>query len=130
MLARRRARLGVTSALGAPGVGRGRRNEALALLRRQRLVFGPGLAQVLVVPARHLREALVVLARLPALLGAQVRPDLHAPLHALLLERLHARIALRDLDPFLAPLTLEVVPVVLERREDQLLLGRELGPRR
>src|SRR5205807_6003145 len=102
--------------------------EAFALLRRQRLVLRPGLAQVLVRRALGLGELLVVLARLAALLGAQVRPGLHAPLHAFLLERLHARVALGDLDPLLAPLGLERVPVVLERREDRLLLGGELGP--
>ena len=42
---------------------------------------------------RGLDDALVVLARLPALLGAQLGPGLHAPLHALLLLRLHLWIA-------------------------------------
>src|SRR5689334_2303422 len=60
MLARRRAMLGVTLGLVAPGIGGGRRHEALALLLGQRLVLGPFLLQVLLVRvlARHVGEAL------------------------------------------------------------------------
>src|SRR3989442_13967225 len=130
MDARRRARPGVTLMLLAARVGRGGGNQALALVRRERLVLGPGLAQVLVRRlARHFGEMLVVLARLAALLGREARPGLHATLHALLLLRLHARIALGDADPLLPALGIERVPVGLERREDLLLPGGELGPR-
>src|SRR4051812_34101920 len=108
----------------------GGRGEVLALVRRQRLVLGPLVTQALFLRARALGDALVVLARLAALLGAQVRPGLHAPLHPLLLELRHLRMALGDLQPLLAPLDFERVPVVLERRQDLLLLGGELGPRR
>src|SRR5512138_1587431 len=131
MDARRRPRPGVTLALLlAAGVGGSRRREALALLRRERLVLGPGLAQVLRLRGRALRlgELLVVLARLAPLLGREARPGLHAPLHALLLLDLHARVTLGDGDPLLPALRLERVPVGLERREDLLLLGRQLGP--
>src|SRR5204862_2567717 len=142
---RRRRRSGTPRRASRPGGARGSgslrvlraarlrrtwRDEILALVRRQRLVFGPLVTQALLLRARALGDALVVLARLAALLGAQVRPQLHAPLHALLLELRHLRIALGDLDPLLAPLDFERVPVVLERREDLLLLGGELGPRR
>src|SRR5258708_29595727 len=117
MLAKRRARPGVTVVLGAARVDRGWRSEALALVRRKRLVLGPFLAQVLVaLVARLFGEALVVLARLAALIGRELGPGLHAPLHALLLLRLHARIALGDADPFLATLRLERLPVGFERR--------------
>src|SRR5438045_2548925 len=131
MLASRRARRGVTLVrLLAARVGRRWRNQALTLLRRERLVLGPCLAQILGGWPRCLDQVLVVLARLAALLGRELGPGLHAPLHALLLLRLHARIALGDGDPFLAALGLERLPVGLERREGLLLLGRELGPRR
>src|SRR3954468_3029716 len=132
MAARRRARPGVTaSVLGTARVERGGGREALALLRRERLVFGPLLAQILGVRlARQLGELLVVLARLAALLGRELGPGLHAPLNALLLLDRHARVALGDGDPFVPALDLEEVPVGPERREDQLLLGGELGPRR
>src|SRR4051812_12609579 len=55
----------------------------LPVLRRQRLVFGPLLAQPGPLLRRHLGDALVVLARLPALLDGELGPRLHAPLHAL-----------------------------------------------
>src|SRR5258705_3375034 len=111
MAARRRSRPGVTLVLGAARVGRRWRNQALALVRRKRLVLGPFLAQVLVaLVARLFGEALVVLARLAALLGRELGPGLHAPLHALLLLRLHARISFRDADPLLATLALERLP--------------------
>src|SRR6266850_6794674 len=131
MDARRRPRPGVTSVLLAARVGGNGRGEAFALVRRERLVLGPGLAQVLFGRRTlSLGEVLVVLARLPALLRREARPGLHAPLHALLLLRLHARVALGDRDPLLPALGLERVPVGLERREDLLLLRGELGPRR
>src|SRR6266540_2560165 len=124
MLASRRTRLaaraGVTLVLLAARVGGGRGDQALALVRGQRLIFGPFVAQIFAAFfARHwhLRETLVVLARLAALLGGELRPELHAARHALLLLGLHARVALGDGDPFLAPLRLEGVPVGLERRE-------------
>src|SRR5438270_5295373 len=113
MAARRRGTLGAKPGvtlmrLLAARVGRRRRSQALALLRRELLVFGPGVAQILVGDRpRRLDEMLVVLARLAALLGRELGPGLHAPLHALLLLRLHARIALGDGDPFLAALGLE-----------------------
>src|SRR5438309_1925745 len=130
MDARRRARPGVTLMLLAARVAGDGRHQALALVRRECLVLGPGLAQVLVRRRpRRLGEVLVVLARLAALLGREARPGLHAALHALLLLRLHARIALGDADPFLPAIGVERVPVGLERREDLLLLGSELGPR-
>src|SRR5258708_28756196 len=131
MLARRGASPGVTVVRGEAGVGRRWRNHALAVVRRKRLVFGPFLAQVLVaLVARLFGEALVVLARLAALIGRELGPGLHAPLHALLLLRLHARIALGDADPLLAALGLERLPVGLERRQRLLLLGGQLRPRR
>src|SRR5690242_11998889 len=113
----------------AARVGGGRRHEALPLVRRQGLVLGPFLPQVLlVVGLRLLREPLVVLARLAALLGRELGPRLHAARDPLLLLRLHLRIALRDRDPLLPALGLERVPVRLERREHLLLLGGELRP--
>src|SRR3954469_6305926 len=132
MPARRRARLGVTSMLRrTPRIGRGRRHQALALVRRQRLILGPFFAQVLLlVLARHLGEALVILARLAPLVGGELGPRLHAARDALLLLALHARIALGNRDPFLTTLGFERVPVGLERGEDLLLLGGELGPGR
>src|SRR5216684_2444464 len=89
-----------------------RRREVLALVRRQRLVFGP------------------LLAQLAALLGAQLGPGLHAPLHALLLLRLHLGVALGDADPLAPAVGLEAFPIRLERREGVLLLDGQLGPRR
>src|SRR5204862_7614978 len=125
MLASRRARPGVTSVLLAARVGGVGRDEALPLVGRQRLVFRPGLAQVLLrrLARRCLGELLVVLACDASLLRREGRPGLHAPLHALLLLRLHARITLGDRDPLQAPIGLERVPIGLERREDLLLLG-------
>src|SRR5205807_7660521 len=107
-----------------------RRREVLALVRRQRLVFGPLLAQLAALLGRHLGDALVVLARLAALHGGQLGPNLHAPLHALLLLRLHLGVALGDTDPFAPALGLEALPIRLERRESVLLLDGQLGPRR
>src|SRR6185503_20154022 len=88
------------------------RSDVLALPWRQRLVFGP------------------LLAQLAALLRRQRGPALHAALHALLLLGLHRRIALGDADPLAAALGFQALPVGLERREGVLLLGGELGPRR
>src|SRR5258705_8400285 len=123
MDASRRPRPGVTLMLLAARVGEGGWGEAFALVRRERLVLGPGLAQIVFGrgPLR-LGEVLVVLACLPALLRRQARPGLHAPLHPLLLRRLHARVALGDRQPLLPALGLERVPVRFERREDLLLL--------
>src|SRR6185503_12526130 len=128
--ASRRARPGVTaSVLGTARVERKRGRVALALVRRERLVLDPVLAQVLVVAlARQLGELLVVLARLAALLGREARPGLHAPGDALLLLGRHLRIAFGDRDPFLPALGLERVPVGAQRREHLLLAGGELGP--
>src|SRR5207237_8929669 len=95
-----------------PGGGL-RRGEVLALARRQRLVFGPLLAQLAALLWRHLGDALVVLARLAALLGGQLGRGLHAPRHALLLLRLHPRAALRDADPLAPPVRVEARPVRL-----------------
>src|SRR6267378_436104 len=80
--------------------------------------------------ARRRARPGATLVLLAALLGREPRPGLHAPLHALLLLRLHARIALGDRDPLLPALGLERVPVRLERCEGLLLLGGELGARR
>src|SRR6266705_2447348 len=130
MLASRRAKPGVFTPLFLfPGGGL-RRREVLALARRQRLVFGPLLAQLAALLGRHLGDALVVLARLAALLGGQLGPGLHAPLHALLLLRGHPRVALRDADPLAPAVGLKAFPVRLERREGVLLLYGQLGPRR
>src|SRR5687767_9713458 len=127
MAASRRRRPGVlTPSLLAAGL----RGEIFALVLRQRLVFGPLLAQVAALPGRDFGELLVGLARLPPLLGRQRCPALHAPLHALLLLGLHRRIALGDADPLEAPLALEAFPVGLERRQRLLLLRGEFGPRR
>src|SRR6476620_1642588 len=130
MLARRRARLGVTLRLVSAGVGGGRRHEALPLVGRQRLVFRPFFLQVLLVRvlARHVGEALVVLARLAPLLRRELGPRLHAASDPFLLLRLHLRIALGDRDPLLPALRLERVPVRLEGREHLLLLGVQLRP--
>src|SRR5689334_6501642 len=102
MLAARRSRVGVTRlVLFLPGRRRGDRlgDEALALDRRQGLVFGALLPQVLVLLARDFRGVAVVLARLATLLRAQVRPALHAPLHPFLLLGLHLGVAVGDADP-------------------------------
>src|SRR2546430_17083602 len=83
MDARRRARPGVTLMLLAARVGGGGRHQALALVRRERLVLGPGLAQALVRRRpRRLGELLVVLARRAPLLGREARPGLHPALPA------------------------------------------------
>src|SRR4051812_15249218 len=120
---------GGTLRLVSARVGRRRRDQALPLVRGQRLVFSPLLAQVLLVLlARHLRQPLVVLARLAALLRRELGPCLHAPRDAFLFLGFHARIALRDGDPLHATLRLERIPVGLERRQYLLLLGGELGP--
>src|SRR5690349_20381806 len=139
MLATRRQR---------PGVMRGSRRLRLLLARRggrfdrlldqrlalgglKRLVFRPLLAQAASVLRRMLlRDGAVVLARLAALLRRELGPVLHAPLHARLAFRLHLRIALRDAEPLLLALGLEGVPVLLERREDLLLVGGKLRPGR
>src|SRR5688572_12898126 len=121
---------------GRPGVLTGLllaarlRRDRFALALRQGLVFGPLLAQVAALRRRHLDELLVGLARVAALLGRELRPALHAPRDALLLFRLHRRIALGDADPLAPALGLEAFPVGLQRREGLLLLGSELGPRR
>src|SRR5688572_4574092 len=104
--------------------------EAFALALRQGLVLGPVLAQVAALLGRDLDDLLVGLARVAALLGRQLGPALHAPRDALLLLGLHGRIALGDADPLAPALGLDALPVGLERRQDLLLLGGELGPRR
>src|SRR4051794_15205963 len=116
MLARRRGRLGVfrtscpvrAAGTGCPGglllflLRRGLdrlRHEALALERRELLIFGPLLAQLVALLRRHLGDLAVSLPRLAALVGRELDPGLHAPLHALLLLRFHRGIALGDADP-------------------------------
>src|SRR5688572_13515601 len=125
MEASRRGRPGVLSALLFSSWLRG---EAFTLLRRQLLVLGPLLAQLAALLWRDLDDLLVGLARLAALLGGELRPGLHAPLHALLTLRRHLRVALGDGDPLAPALWLEAFPVGLERREDLLLLRSKLGP--
>src|ERR687897_878222 len=105
-------------------------DEVLALVRRQRLVLGPFLAQLLPLLGPGLDDAFVVLARNPPLLGGELRPGLHAALHPLLLLHLHAGIALGDADPVAPALGCEGFPVGFEGRKYLLLLGGELGPRR
>src|SRR5688572_23719838 len=125
MDASRRGRPGVLNSL-LPARLRG---DFLALARRERLVFGPLLAQLVAPRRRRLDDLLVGLARLSALLRRELGPGLHAPLHALLALRRHLPVALRHADPLAPALGLEAFPVRLERREDHLLLGRQLGPR-
>src|SRR5688572_23992411 len=106
MLAMRRSREGVL-----PIAELRRRSEAIALVGRERLVFGPALGELLVfLGGALLGHALVVLARLGALLGGERRPALHAPLHPLLLLRLHRRVALGEPHPLAASLGGEVWP--------------------
>src|SRR5918992_2684434 len=124
--ASRRGRPGVLTKSFLPARLRG---EAFTLLRRQLLVLGPLLAQLAALLGRHLHDPLVGLARLAPLLRSKLCPGLHAPLHALLAQRRHLRIALGNADPFAPALGLQALPVGLERREDLLLLGGELGPR-
>src|SRR5688572_6936906 len=110
MAARRRASPAVGSGSVAMLVGFGSgRDQALAFLRRQRLVLGPLLAQVAAALLRYLGHALVVLARLAPLLGGELHPALHAALHARLLFGVHARVALGDADPLQAPVAVEPV---------------------
>src|SRR5687768_3421681 len=101
MAASRRARPGARKS--AARLRRG--DQLLALLRRQRLVLGPVIAQLAALLA-GLGHALVVLARLAALLGGELRPGLHAPLHARLRLGLHGRVALGDAQPLAPPLGL------------------------
>src|SRR5688500_11560094 len=103
--------------------------EVFPLVLRQRLVLGPALGELLVLLlGALLGDALVVLARLAALLGGEGGPALHAPLHAFLALRVHGRIAVGDAYPVAPPVGLEARPVGLERGEDHLLVGGELGP--
>src|SRR5918999_2668157 len=125
MEASRRGRPGVLSALLLSSWLRG---EAFTLLRRQLLVLGPVLAQLAALLGRDLDDLLVGLARLAALLGGELRPNLHAPLYALLSQRGHLGVPLGNADPFAPALGLEAFPVGLKRREDLLLLRSELGP--
>src|SRR3990170_543819 len=126
MDASRRGRPGVLNSL-LPARLRG---DFLALARRERLVFRPLLTQLVAPRRRRLDDLLVGLARLPALLRRELGPGLHAALHALLALRRHLRIALRHPDPLAPALGLEAFPLGFERREDHLLLGRQLGPSR
>src|SRR5688572_14318066 len=126
MEASRRASPGVLSSLLTTRL----RGDFFALARRQRLVFGPLVAQLAALLRRHLDDLLVGLARLAALLGRERGPTLHAPLHAFLFFGLHRRVALGDADPLASALGLDAFPFGLERREDLLLLGGELGPGR
>src|SRR5436190_12538660 len=98
------------------------------LARRQRLVFGPVLLELLTLLGRQLAHALVALARDAALLGRQLGPALHALPHALLLLGLHARVAIGDANPVRLARTVELVPVGFQRVEDLLLARGELGP--
>src|SRR3990170_3527983 len=127
MDASRRGRPGVLMKSLLPGRLRG---DVFALARGERLVFGPLLAQLVAPRGRRLDDLLVGFACLPALLGRELRPGLHAALHALLSLRRHLRIALGHPDPLAPALGLEAFPVGFERREDHLLLGGQLGPSR
>src|SRR5205809_7193047 len=64
MLASRRGKPGVFTPATSFSWRGLRRREVLAFVRRQRLVFGPLLAQLAALLGRHLGDAFVVLARL------------------------------------------------------------------
>src|SRR3954467_15055695 len=96
--------------LGTLRLGVRRRGEVLPLGGRQRLILGPGVAQVPVaLLARRLGEGLVVLARLAALLGREARPRRHALLHALCALGFRLGIALGNGEPLLPALGLQRV---------------------
>src|SRR5688572_9662588 len=121
--------------LGRPGVKTWsvpdllRRGEVFPLVRRERLVLGPALGELLVLLlGALLGDALVVFACLAALLGRQGGPALHTPLHALLALHVHGRVAVGDAYPVAPAVGLEARPVGLERGENHLLVGGELGP--
>src|SRR5690349_5458741 len=145
---RRRGRLALRRRRGGVGSDRGRRRWRLAgrgrgfrglalsgaelapLLLGEPVVFLPFLTQRLLLVGRQLLELPVALARGLALLRGEARPGLHAPLHLRLLLGLHLGIALGDAEPLALARGLELVPGRRERREDLLLLGRQLRPAR
>src|SRR5689334_10608165 len=107
------------------------RRPVVVLLPRvggQRAVLLPSLPNLLALVRRQAAERLVLLARRAPLVRRELRPRSHLLLDALLLRRPHAGIALGESAPFLLALRLEAVPVRSERREDLLLLRRELMP--
>src|SRR5882672_10342970 len=100
------------------------------LLLRQAVVLLPLLFLPLFLLRRQLFHLLVALARGLAFLGGELDPGLHAPLHARLLVGLHLRVTLGDPDPLALARGFEIVPVDRKRRENLLLLLRQLAPRR
>src|SRR4249919_3724712 len=96
------------------------------LLLRQAVVLLPLLFQPLLLVRRQLFHLFVALARGLTFPGGELGPGLHASLHARLLVGFHLRIALGDADPVALALWFEIVPVDRKRREDLLLLLRQL----
>ena len=94
----------------------------------QAVVLFPFLFQPFFLVRRQVFDLLVALARVLSLLGGQLGPGLHASLHPRLLIGLHFRIALGNADPLALARGLKLVPVGAERRENLLLLGRQLSP--
>ncbi|VWC11650.1 hypothetical protein BUB20358_05355 [Burkholderia ubonensis] len=110
---------------GRPAAALGRR-EALLLFLGQLLV---GLPRALTRLRGQVLRGLVVLARDAALLGRHPDPFGHALLQALLRIGRHLRVARRDLQPFALAGVAERVPLVGERRERDVLRGRQARPR-
>ena len=102
--------------------------QFLTLFLGQGLVFAPALVQLFVFLGRQLLDALVALDRLGALLRSQGRPFVHALLDALLPIGRQAVIPVGKTDPVLATFGIELVPILLQWRQNGLLLGRKLGP--
>ena len=125
----------VTVAAGSKRIGL-RNDERLADLRlvRQRLFSSRGGSssylrkQVGTLLGRQRVDAGEAVTRDAPLVGRQQRPFAHPILRARLFVRLHARIAIGDLDPLLLGLEVEALPVVDERRERGPLVGGQFEP--
>ncbi len=102
--------------------------QFLTLLLGQGLVFAPALVQLFVFLWRQLLDALIALDCLGTLLRGQGRPFVHALLDALLPISRQAVIPVGKADPVLAAIGIELVPILLQWRQNGLLLGRKLGP--
>ena len=102
--------------------------QFLPLFLGQGLVFAPALVQLFVLFGGQLLDALIAFDRLGALFRSEGRPFVHALLDALLPIRRQAVISVGKTYPMLAALGVELVPILLQRRENGLLLDRKFGP--
>ena len=98
--------------------------EFLPLLFRKLLVFMPALVQFVVLFRGQFFQLFVAFASLIALLRRQRRPFAHALLYTLLPVGRQAGITGRKAYPAIAPIRFELVPVLLQRRQNGLLFGR------